>query len=261
MTQVHTLEEYLRTLEVSTADTPADRPRPNAARPAPHNQSGTAKSATVTSTTEHVSTSTRNLVSPRPACFSAYARQDLHPSIKTGRTVKVPDPPMLDDGKKPTFKEWVTKMRDKLLLEAARFPSDEHQIAYVSSRVKGDAARHVTSQRYHKSLSPYDSVEDIFTHLSSIFENPNREREARRQYKNLAMGEDQSFQAFISEFRLLASEGNISKASLKNDFWDRVTEPLRMATLHLLTDSKVTFDDLAATMALYNSDMNHNLTI
>ena len=46
------------------------------------------------------------------------------PSVPT-KSVKIPDPPLLTDGKEPTFESWKLQIQGKLQVNADHFQSDE----------------------------------------------------------------------------------------------------------------------------------------
>lgn len=56
---------------------------------------------------------------------------------------KIPDPPLLSDGKSITIESWLLKMRGKLRSMAAQMPTEEDKIDYVFSRVEGLAQKHL----------------------------------------------------------------------------------------------------------------------
>src|SRR5436189_4306178 len=59
------------------------------------------------------------------------------------KSAKIPDPPILTDGKDPTFENWKLQIRGKLQVNADHFPTDEARMAYVFSRTGGDAQGHL----------------------------------------------------------------------------------------------------------------------
>ena len=49
------------------------------------------------------------------------------------KTTKIPDPPMLTDGKEPRFEDWLLLMNQKLTANADHFDTSQLRIAYVAS--------------------------------------------------------------------------------------------------------------------------------
>ena len=60
------------------------------------------------------------------------------------KTTKIPDPPMLTDGKEPQFEDWLLLMTQKLAANADHFDNSQLRMAYVASRCEGKAWKHIT---------------------------------------------------------------------------------------------------------------------
>ncbi|BCR91318.1 uncharacterized protein ACHE_70161S [Aspergillus chevalieri] len=60
------------------------------------------------------------------------------------KSTKIPDPPMLTDGKEPRFEDWLLLMSQKLTANADHFDTSQLRIAYVASRCDGKARKHIT---------------------------------------------------------------------------------------------------------------------
>jgi hypothetical protein len=50
---------------------------------------------------------------------------------------------MLTDGKNPTFKGWLSKIKNKLKVNADHFADEGAKIAYVQLRTDGEASKHI----------------------------------------------------------------------------------------------------------------------
>ena len=87
----------------------------------------------------------------------------------------MPDPPMFSDGKDVKFKDWKTEMKRKLLLNEDHYPTAAHQLAYVSSRCEGKALRLISPRMKEDSTAAYQTVQDVFDHLESVFHDPNNQ--------------------------------------------------------------------------------------
>jgi hypothetical protein len=84
------------------------------------------------------------------------------------RSTKMPDAPMLDDGKTIKFKAWKNEIRSKLLLNEDHYPTAAHRLAYVRSRCEGKALRHISPRMQPDASKPYQTVDDVFNHLESV---------------------------------------------------------------------------------------------
>jgi chromosome segregation ATPase len=59
------------------------------------------------------------------------------------KSVKLPNPPVLTDGKDPEFEDWESRIRNKLRANADHYDTETLRIAYVQNRVGGKAAKHL----------------------------------------------------------------------------------------------------------------------
>lgn len=114
------------------------------------------------------------------------------------RSVKLPDPPILTDGKDPKFDDWLFRMRSKLNANADHYSNELFRIAYVQNRIGGRAAKHTAPRFREGSLNTYQNAEEIFQHLKSIFFDPSQRMAARHQLRNLQMKPYQKFHDFLA---------------------------------------------------------------
>jgi hypothetical protein len=61
------------------------------------------------------------------------------PASGARKSTKLPDPPILTDGKDPAFGRWRIQMQDKLKVNSDHFESMEAKMAYVFNRTGDDA--------------------------------------------------------------------------------------------------------------------------
>jgi len=55
----------------------------------------------------------------------------------SGKSEKVPDPPLLTDGKEPKFEDWMTEIKGNFVANADRFDNDQMKRVYLVSRTGG----------------------------------------------------------------------------------------------------------------------------
>jgi len=157
--------------------------------------------------------------------------QSSAPPAKPAKSEKVPDPPVLTDGTDPPFEPWRSQMEDKLRINADRYPTDDAQKAYVYSRTGGHAQKHL-QPRYSGEVSPpFSTAKEMIQYLASIYRDPNRVENARREYRKLYMKGNQAFNDFYTQFLHLAGEGRIPADSLREDLWDKISLDIRQALL------------------------------
>jgi hypothetical protein len=129
------------------------------------------------------------------------------PASGSGKSTKLPDPPILTDGVDPAFDTWRIQMNGKLTTNADHYTDEKARMHYVFSRTGGDAQGH----------------------LASIYEDPFRVRNARRDYRKLMMRSTETFTDFYTRFLHLASEGQIPDEDLRPDLYDKLTLELQRA--------------------------------
>ncbi|ODM16202.1 hypothetical protein SI65_08201 [Aspergillus cristatus] len=84
------------------------------------------------------------LMAERDEYKTAYAEVQLHSHGSTvestklsSKSEKVPDPPLLTDGKEPKFKDWMIKMKGKFVANADHFDNDQMKQVYLVSCTGG----------------------------------------------------------------------------------------------------------------------------
>ncbi|KAG6314767.1 hypothetical protein E4U44_001669 [Claviceps purpurea] len=97
------------------------------------------------------------------------------------RSAKLPDPAQLDDAVDPTYESWKGAISDKLSINEDWFTTEMARVAYVCSRTKGKALRHLDATRAAESdgSGALRTVSQILNHLDLIFLDPNRGSKAR----------------------------------------------------------------------------------
>ena len=103
----------------------------------------------------------------------------------TEKSTKLLDLDALDNRKAPRFKDWLAQVKDKLKVNADHFPTEEFKKAYVIGHVIGKAARYIAPRIREDSIDLYHLVKDIFQHLATKFEDPNRVFNAKNDFKKL----------------------------------------------------------------------------
>ena len=95
-------------------------------------------------------------------------------AVQSGKTTKIPDPPLLTDGKEPTFESWKLQIQGKLQVNSDHFFSNKARIAYVFSRTGGNAQKHLQPRYDEDSKDLFQSDEEMIKYLASIYKDPHR---------------------------------------------------------------------------------------
>jgi len=169
------------------------------------------------------------------------------------KSAKIPDPPLLTDGREPTFDNWRIQINGKLEVNADHFATEQARMTYVFGRTGGDAQNHLKPRRSPQSVDPFTTADDMIQHLASIYEDPFRVQNARRDYRRLMMKNTETFPDFYTRFLHLAGEGQIPSEDLRPDLYDKLTIELQRA-IAPTEESLATLQDLQR--ALRRLDQN-----
>ena len=127
------------------------------------------------------------------------------------------------------FDDWHIRIQDKLTHNGDHYPSESFKVAYVMSRLGGEASKYITLKRRQDSYSSnelLDLLRDLYeTPLSVIYENNYR------SFKDLKQQKEQPFPAFYADFRRYSERGFKSGVSdqvaeLKDRLSRRLRRPL-----------------------------------
>ena len=170
-------------------------------------------------------------------------RQD-RAGASADKSTKLPDPDTLDDGKEPRFEDWLARVKNKLKVNADHFLTEEFKRAYVIGRVTGKAARYIAPRIREDSADPYRSAEDVYQHLATKFDDPNRVFNAKNDFKKLYM-RDLPFHDFYADFIHLASEAQISTTDLKYELNLKLATELQLCVIREFQDPEYTLQKFA----------------
>ncbi|SLM34150.1 hypothetical protein LPUS_02852 [Lasallia pustulata] len=152
----------------------------------------------------------------------ANSNNTLSSQSRVNKLSKLPDPPVFTDGKNLTWEVWETKIQDKLEVNADYYLTALSQIAYVASRVEGDAAAYIHGRHRDGAAKPYTSVKKLLEHLAGIYEVQDVKLTARNAYKNLRMGTTELFATFYLNFARSTSMLPYDEHTLMDDLKDRL---------------------------------------
>ncbi|EYE95325.1 uncharacterized protein EURHEDRAFT_55141 [Aspergillus ruber CBS 135680] len=116
------------------------------------------------------------LMAERDEYKTAYAEAQLRSRGSTvestkssGKSEKVPDPPILTDGKEPEFEDWMIEMKGKFVANADHFHNDQMKRVYLVSRTSGLARQQLSIRLCEETTDSYTSVEQMFKALTTAF--------------------------------------------------------------------------------------------
>lgn len=153
--------------------------------------------------------------------------QQSSPRTIPSKSAKIPDPPMLTDGKEPRFEDWLLLISQKLAANADHFDTPQLRKAYVVSRCEGKARKHIIPRMRDDAMNPYTDSKDMLNHLKTIYDDPNRVTTAKHQFRQLYMKASDKFHNFLSEFLYLAVEAGVAEHDWKDELYHKLTTELQ----------------------------------
>ncbi len=141
---------------------------------------------------------------------------------------KFPNSSIFTDEDESTWNSWRVKIDDKLQANVDHFGNENTCIAYVISRLGGDAAEHTFARRRHDASHLYTSIDELFEQLKEIYGELNRNRKCRREYNALRQAE-KPFNVFYFDFMKLFSYLGYDDRTLMDDLQDKINNRLQNA--------------------------------
>jgi len=149
------------------------------------------------------------------------------------RSAKIADPDILTDGKKdPKLRFWLSRMRNKLMVNTDHFADETARIAYVENRTDDVAASHIAPRIESSSPNPWASAEEMLDHLEEALGDPNREQNARSDFRALKMRAGTDINDFLGKFMLLATEGRVPQETWKEELNEKLIPKLQELVLY-----------------------------
>jgi Zinc knuckle len=168
-------------------------------------------------------------------------------SMSGDKTVKLPDPPKFS-GKTATgtsFEHWLVQVKNKLRGNHDHFQTEDLKVIYVSGLLEGDVLALVTSRLDPDNAQYYTGIQELYTHLTELYGDPNRVKNARTQFKSWFMKKDQTFQVFYATFLRLVADGDLPKQGLKDELNDKLAWDLQEAVAVYYNDPAVNIQTFA----------------
>ena len=144
------------------------------------------------------------------------------------KSVKLPDSLIFTETGDPTWETWNIKIADKLDANANHYPTEKIRIAYVISRLEGNADQQIYAKRRVDAFSSYQSLSELLKHLKEIYEDQNLIRKCRHEYVALKQL-NKLFSSFYSEFTRIFSFLNYDDVTLMNNIQNKINNRLQNA--------------------------------
>ena len=143
------------------------------------------------------------------------------------------------------FETWFRQIKNKITVNASRFPTDLSRQAYVEGRLGGEASDSL--QPYLQDTHPYpiQSYQALMTHLWDQYHDHNQKETSYREFEALNMKPGMDFQAFKNKFLRLAAETGQPKTEWKHLFNRKLPADIQTALVFSYTKSYIGFDAFA----------------
>ena len=176
------------------------------------------------------------------------------------KSVRLPDPPPLTDGRDPFLEDWINSVRKKFKANADHYDTEELRMAYVSNLVKLPAKDYLRVQENPDHPQAFQTAEEMLEVLKrSIGKSKEQRRnEARQEYRSLYQ-KDREFSGFWADFQRLSSELNKDKEDMLEDLRDRISPDLQRATLAETFEDVYAFAEKCSTLEPRLNTLRDNL--
>jgi regulator of replication initiation timing len=173
-------------------------------------------------------------------------RQEASRAIK--RSAKMNDPkPLTGDFDKMglSFETWLIKIKAKMRANRDHFATEDDRITHVASLIEGDAADLIAPRLDPSSFRYYKDVDEFYSHLTTLYGDVNKKRNARAEYRRLYMKKDQSFQEFYARFLRLIVDAETPEDDLKEDLNEKLQLELQAAVSTYFNDDNIDTETFA----------------
>lgn len=143
------------------------------------------------------------------------------------------------------FKTWMSKMKAKMRAERYQFPTDDDRITHVASLIKGDAADLIAPRLDLDSSKYSKNVDELYAHLTTLYEDVNKKRKARSEYQRLFMKNEQNFQEFYTKLLRLTVDAETPEDDLKEDLNEKLQIDLQVAVLTYFNSNNIDVEEFA----------------
>ena len=145
----------------------------------------------------------------------------------SSKSVKLPDPPLLTDSKDPEFEDWLSRMKNKLTVNADYYNIEALKMAYTENRTGGDAAKYLAPRLRDAAVDKFETADEIFEYLELIYLDLNRLRNAKNEFRRLIIRKGDTYHGFLIKFLHLTGEAQISRDEYKDKLNNKFAFDLR----------------------------------
>ncbi|KAM7209973.1 hypothetical protein V8F06_014643 [Rhypophila decipiens] len=179
--------------------------------------------------------------------LTALVRQGSPAStVTTSRAGKLKDVPAWHDEEKKDeikFPSWLRRISNKLKVNADLYPDDDAKFAYIESRIEAKAMAALEPYVDGSHPAQLTTSAELLEHLKDMYEDPNKRRTARADFKKLVYEMSDDFGEFKSDFVRLAGASGRVHDEWKEEFRDRLPVTLQLQLVTSFVDNSVDFKE------------------
>lgn len=171
---------------------------------------------------------------------------------KVKRSAKVEDPPKWNanpDLDKISFESWMRQLKNKLRGNKDWYPTDELRCTYIEGRLAGNASNDFLPYVDENNHNRLTTSEQMIDHLTLSYSNPNRKKDAVKEWDQLRMIEPKTYKGtrisyidFKNTFVRLAAELAKPGDTWKEEFHRRLTPALQKSLARDLIDEEESYE-------------------
>jgi hypothetical protein len=142
------------------------------------------------------------------------------PYNDTPKLAKIMDPPFFankPEEDKLSFDGWLIQVKNKLTSDDRLYPTESRKIIYVTGLLRSPAYDLISPRLDQSNPTTYTTIAELYEHMTELWSNPNKQRDARSAFRKLVMEKGVKFQEFYAEFSRLVAEGHIAAQDLKDE--------------------------------------------
>lgn len=151
-------------------------------------------------------------------------------AVNVKKSSRIPDPQAFFTGTHDEWEVFKVQLHDKLTVNSDHFPDEAARLAYVRTRLGGEALQIALPV----SQAPEATYSSVILALNDRYADPVAERTARRNYTKLYQG-SKEFASFLGEFQKYAAMAKIPENQQLDDLREKVTPKVQEAIAAFVT--------------------------
>ena len=132
---------------------------------------------------------------------------------KSKRSMKISDSSLFSDEKTMLVFQWISRMKNKLLIIANHFFSEKIKIIYIKSRTKNNALKHLKLRMRKNAFYSFRTSDEMLNAIKMIFDDFNQKLTIIKKFRILRMN-DKNFHTFWAKFQRIIFNFNYDDKTL-----------------------------------------------